>query len=69
MKCFFLPNGYLVHMDTSNRFWYHENFRYLGVIDKRKSIKIVLDLVLVKNFNVFIWIKVDGPADHGHLAI
>ena len=30
---------------------------------------MVIDLVLVKDFNVFIWIKVDGLANHGYLAI
>ena len=29
---------------------------------------MVIDLVLVKDFNVFIWIKVDWPANHGFLA-
>ena len=30
---------------------------------------MAIDLVLVKDFNVFIWVKVDGPAIHGYLAI
>ena len=35
----------------------------------KKSIKIVIDLVLFKDFNVFIWIKVDGTANYGYLAM
>ena len=30
---------------------------------------MVIDLVLVKDFNVFIWMKVDGTANHGYLAV
>ena len=30
---------------------------------------MVIYLVLVKDLNVFIWIKVDGPANHGYLAM
>ena len=28
---------------------------------------MVIDLVLVKNFNIFVWIKVDGSTSHGYL--
>ena len=30
---------------------------------------MVIDLVLGKDFNVLIWIKVKGPANHGYLAM
>ena len=30
---------------------------------------MVIDLVLVKDFDVLIWINVDGLANHGYLAM
>ena len=30
---------------------------------------MLIDLVLVEDFNVFIWIQVDGTANHGYLAM
>ena len=44
-------------------------FIFAGEHRLKKSIKMVTYLVLVKDFNVFIWIKVDGTASHGYLAM
>ena len=44
---------------SCHMFWFHMYWLF--------GIKIVIDLVLVKDFNVFIWITVDGPASHGYL--
>ena len=36
---------------------------------RKKGTKMVISLVLVEDFNVFIWIKVDGTVNDGYLVM